>query len=143
MQDKKPFLLRFIQPIKLEPVIGAIRITVKPKLWAIHRTSASRLVDKAFWHQGNLIEKNAGQRDSLNQVLAAFILAAEDVEVIGSRSPADFYHIVSSMVLHVVSTAPKHQLQPKQDISPEAANGLTAHGEVLAAEPIHRPEHEW
>ena len=87
-----------INPVDLEPVIWAVRIAVKPVLRTSNRAPAGCLVDKGLRHQGHLIAEEAGQCDTLNQVLAALILATKDIKVVRYLAAADFHQIVSPMI---------------------------------------------
>ena len=41
-----------------------------------------RLIDKGLRHQSDLIKEGSGERNALDQILGAFILAAEEVKEI-------------------------------------------------------------
>ena len=111
------FLL--INPVNLEPVIWSVRVTVKLILGTLDGASACCLVHKRLRHQGDLIEEHSSQCNTLNQILAAFILTTEDVEVVCHLSPADLHQVICPMICYLIAPAPEHQLQPEEDVPPE------------------------
>ena len=131
-----------IDPFCFEPMKRTSGVAAKPHLAPFYGAPACRLINEGFRHQSNLVEQQAGQRDTLDKVLAAFIPSAEDVEGILHVSTTDYEHIVSTMVLYGVSPALEHQFKRCKDIPPKAAYRLSAHGKILSIETGHRPETE-
>ena len=131
-----------IDPVLLKPVIRAIRVAVKPEFTSFHGAAACCLIDEALRHQGNLIKKDPRQSDALDEVLAAFVLAAEYVKIILNAPPCHDQQVIRPMICNLIATAFQHQLQPEQDVPAEAADGLSAHGEVLSGETAHGPHYE-
>ena len=132
----------FINPVCLKPVIWSIRIAVKPVFRPAHRTTARCLIDKALWHQRHLIAEQPRQSNTLYQVLAALVLTAKNVKIVGDCSAAYFHQIICPVVYNLIPAALKHQLEPKQHVAPEGSDGLAAHGEVLAVKGAHGPHHK-
>jgi hypothetical protein len=56
----------------------------------------------------NIIEKNAGQRNALDQVLAAFVLATEQIKIINPFAAADHQEVVAPVFLYAVTPGPEH-----------------------------------
>ena len=54
----------------------------------------------------------------------------------------DDQQVIRPMICHLIAPAFQHQLQPEQDVPAEAADGLAAHGKVLAIKRLHSPEDE-
>ena len=142
MEIQQLFFFPFVNPIELKPVIWAVRVAVKPKFGTFNGASASRLVHEALRHQRNLIAEYPRQSDTLDQVLAAFILTAENIKVVLSIAFSDQDEVVRSAVSYGISSGFEHQFQPEQDITPKGTDGLAAHGKVLTVERMHRPHHE-
>lgn len=116
----------------------ASRVTVKPQLGALHRTTAGCLVDKALRHQGNLIQQDACQSDALYQVLGAFVFAAKQIKAVGLIACA--HH---NLVFRAVLLESEHAAQPRREvaghISAQTLNGLATQSKVLTAEIGHCP----
>jgi len=142
VQVQQTLDLALVDPASFEPMLRPLRIAVEPELGAINAASAGCLVDKAFRHQGDFIEKDPCQGDALDEILRSFVLAAEEVEVVRYRSTADNDQVVRPAVLDPVASGSEHELEPEQHVPPEAADRLAAHCQVLAAECGHRPDHE-
>ena len=91
MKVQEPLFLPLIDPLKLEPVHRSRRVAVKPPGRALNGATARCLIDEALRHQGDLIKKGSRCRDTLYQVLGTFVLATEDIKIIGIRHGEKMY----------------------------------------------------
>ena len=142
MQIQETLFLALVDPVNLKPVGGASRIAVKPPGRSLNRTAGRCLVNETLRHQRNLIKKGACCRNTLYQVLGAFVLAAKDKKIICFSIPADFQHvreISGNMIFPVIPAAGKHQLQILQHVTFKGADGLARHDKILAIIPCHCP----
>lgn len=101
----------------------------------LNGATARCLIDEALRHQGDLIKKGSRCRDTLYQVLGTFVLASEDIKIIGLAVSGDFQHVrkfSGDVVDPVIPAAGQHQLEVLQHISLEGADRLPRHDEVLA-----------
>ena len=121
---------------------GPARVAVKPHFGAFHGQTAGGLVHEALGHERHLVEIAPGCRDTLYQVLAGFILASEDVEVVRYAVPRDRQQVLTAEILQLVAPGHHHAFQRCQDVPAEGSDGLAGHDEVLTGEGHHRPDHE-
>ena len=99
---------RLVDPIDLEPMIWSVRVAVKPVLGSCHRATSCCLVNEALRHQRNLIAEYPRQSDTLDQVLAAFVLTTEDVKVVRDILSGDLHQIIGPMIRNLVPSALEH-----------------------------------
>ena len=71
--------------------------------------------------------------------MAALVFAAEKVKLVGFAAFADGHEIFCPMLFDIVATGCKLLLERAKHVSPEAGNGLAAHGKLLAAVAGHGP----
>ena len=77
-------VVRFLYPVLVKPVFGAVRIAVKPQPGAVHgQGTGDRLIHKAFRHECHFIEQDSCQRQPLYKLVRAFVLSAEHIESVG------------------------------------------------------------
>jgi hypothetical protein len=129
----------FPHPFQIEPVLRAARVAVEPELRPGDGTAGRGLIDEALRHQGHLVEECPGKGDALDQVLTALVLAAEKVKLVDSSALADGHAVFCPMFLDVVATGCKLLLERTKYVAPEAGNGLSTHGKLLAAVACHSP----
>ena len=142
MEVHKVLFLALVDPLCLEPVLWSRRVVVKPPLGTGNRTACRRLVDKRLRHQRHFVEQRPCQRHALDQVLGAFVLPSEDIEVIHNVPALDGDQVVRPVVFHLVAAPCQHQFQSRQHVPPERPDGLPTQCGILAVKRLHRPQHE-
>ena len=131
-----------VDPVQFEPVKRPARVAVEPHLGAFNGQTAGGLVHEGLRHKRHLVEVAAGRRNALHQVLAGFILAAEDVKVIRHAVPRDRQKVLTAEIFEVIAAGDHHAFQRRQHIPAEGSDGLPGHDEILTGEGHHRPDHE-
>ena len=129
-------------PAFVEPVLRPLRVAVEPELGTVHRTAGGGLVYKAFRHQGNFVKQRTCQRNALDQVLAALVLAAEQVVIVGHGPAGHDQQIVAPALGGSVAAGGQHLLEHPHHVAPQAGNGFAAQGKVLAVKARHTPQHK-
>ena len=129
-------------PAFVEPVLRPLRVAVEPELGTVHRTAGGGLVYKAFRHQGNFVKQCARQCNALDQVLAALVLATEQVVIVGHGPAGHDQQIVAPALGGSVAAGGQHLLEHPHHVAPQAGNGLAAQGKVLAVKARHAPQHK-
>ena len=82
------------------------------------------------------------QRNALDQVLAALVLAAEQVVIVGHGPAGHDQQIVAPALGGSVAAGGQHLLEHPHHVAPQAGNGLAAQGKVLAVKARHAPQHK-
>ena len=127
-------------PFQIKPVLRASWVTGKPQLRTINRASCNCLIDKRLGHQDNLVKKHPGECTSLNQILAAFVLAAEHFKVIRGKSSPDFQQLVRPPPAQCITLFRKAHGDERDDyILRGTVHGLSADAEPLTVKLTHGP----
>ena len=88
-QAQRLLFLRFLDPLLVKPVSGALRVAGEPQLAPLHRAPGAHLLYKGAGHQSHLIQQRTGQGDALYQSGRALIQAAEEVESVAAAAHSD------------------------------------------------------
>ena len=89
MQVEHIVLAALANPLRIKPVPRTFWIAVEPELRARNGTAGHSLLHEGAGHKRDLIEEDAGQRDTLNQRIAGFVAAAKKVVCIRPITDSD------------------------------------------------------
>ena len=142
MQIQQSPFVRAVNPPGFEPMERSFRIAVEPPLRALDGAAGGGLIDERLRHERHFVKERPRQRDALNQILGAFVLAAEEVEKIHVPVMLNDEQILRAPVGAGTAQAGKHLFERGNDIPPQSADGLAADREIRAVESLHRPHHE-
>ena len=143
MQVKGVVLLQLQKPLLPEPVGGAVWVAVEPELRLLHAAPGQRLFHKGPGHEGHLVQQHPRQGDALDEGVAGFILAAEEVKTVFPCPPPDGEDMPAPVVTEgKVLLQVSHGQQRRENVAFHAAHGLPADSESAAIETPHGPEDE-
>ena len=139
VQIEQIFSFPLLDPLPIEPMFRPFRIAVEPVFRPLHTTARQRLLHKGTGHQHHLIKEHPSQGDTLNQGIAPFVFAAEQVVLILMSHPSHRDPVLASLLLEL-----EHPLQPPRrlpdHIPPQRLDGLAAQRKSALLKGGHTPQ---
>ena len=126
MQPVHTDLIRPVNEVRLQEMIGAVRVAVQEDAASLHRTAADHLVNKGSGKQGRFIGIGAGGSHSLKLVLGIVLVRSEQVIAV----PADDHLSLPALPFIGNTKGLQHGQHRAEHIPCQGSGGDAGHDEI-------------